>query len=119
MHPSMMRRAVRPLSHLLPKRRPQQQQASRALSMQAVVDDVVEVTHTTSSSAGPQRQQQPQQPPRPGTGSFQGETRVLGGAKAVLRNVRACVRACAEAMDGIRLPCVWVIDGSTLSDMKR
>lgn len=92
MHPSMMRRAVRPLSHLLPKRLPQQQQqqASRALSVQAVVDDVaVEVTHTSSASAAPP--QQPQQPPRSGAGGFQGETRVLGGAKAVLRNVRSRV----------------------------
>ena len=121
MHPSMMRRAVRPLSHLLPKRLPQQQQqqqASRALSVQAVVDDVaVEVTHTSSASAAPQQQQQqPQQPPRSGAGGFQGETRVLGGAKAVLRNVRACVEV---EMDWIGLPCMtwWLIDGSAWSGM--
>lgn len=96
----MMRRAVRPLS-LLPRR---PQQASRALSVQPVVDDVVEVTHT--STAAPQQQQQQQ----PRSGGFQGETRVLGGAKAVLRNVRTGVPCvCVLGWGGVGLGCVYML----------
>jgi hypothetical protein len=84
----MMRRALRPSSLL--SLRGGRQQASRALSVQPVVEDVVEVTHTPGAGAQQQQQQQPQ--PSAAASGFQGETRVLGGAKAVLRNVSPLVR---------------------------
>ncbi len=84
----MMRRALSGPSARLSLRQPGGwQQASRALSVQPVVEDPVEVTHTSGAGAGRAQPQPAPQPQRAGSAGFQGETRVLGGAKAVLRNV--------------------------------